>query len=167
MKATSLTSIQADLIESLKLAGFKIRPNQIEILDWGCSHTKATLPKGKMAVYIFFYNDECLKVGKAGPNSRPRYSSHHYNPHNSGSNLSKSLLLDKKSPCDTKSKRTIGEWIKNNTRRINILLDERLDEQMDEQQNKRLGMFVLNFVEAYFQVKFKPRYEGRSSRKKS
>ena len=42
----------------------------------------------------------------------------------------------------------IGYWIKENTKRVNILID------------KNMGMFFLNFCEAYLQFYYKPKYEG-------
>jgi hypothetical protein len=144
--------LKTDLIKAIKITGTEIEPNQIKILVWGRPQKPKSLEKEKMAVYIFFHKKECLKVGKVGPNSNPRYESHHYNPNYKGSSLLNSLLKDKDSKKYIGRCKDIGNWIKKNTRRINILLD------------KRLGMFVLNFVEAYFQVKFKPRYEGSKSK---
>jgi hypothetical protein len=145
---TLLLNIKADLIESIKTAEAHIAPDHIEILDWGYPHETAALPNGKMAIYIFIYKTECLKVGEVGPNSNARYNSQHYNPDNSGSNLSKSILGDSDFNVEGISPTNVGDWIKANTQRINILLDE------------RLGMFVLNFAESYFQLKLKQKYEG-------
>ena len=142
----TLEAIKADLIESIKLTGTRINPEQICILDCGCPHEITTLPKGKMAVYSFFHGNECLKIGKAGPNSNARFNSQHYNPNNSKSNLANSILTNK-FPVKTTSNE-IGNWIKNNTQRINFLLDD------------KLGIFVLNFVEAFLHLKFKPKFEG-------
>ena len=142
----NISSLEMELIEIIKLIGTKMKPNQIEIVDWGCPHKPTALPKGKMAVYMFFFNNQCLKIGKAGPNSGPRYNSQHYNPNNSKSNLANSILTSEFPLKSTSSE--IGEWIKNNTHRINILMDD------------KLGIFLLNFVEAYFQLRFKPKFEG-------
>jgi hypothetical protein len=142
------------LIEALTLAGVAVAANQIKTDDWGCPHTPKSLPKNKMAVYTFFYGDKCLKVGKAGAKSNARYSSQHYFPENSKSNLADSILADKgflKNLSEPVNKDTIGDWLKRKTRRINMLLDE------------TLGPFVLNFAEAFLQVCFKPKYEGFKS----
>ncbi len=47
----------------------------------------------------------------------------------------------------------ISDWIKNNTRRIDIFIDS------------ELRISVLNLLEAYLQCKFKPKYEGFESQK--
>jgi len=106
-----------------------------------------------MAVYSFFLGNDCLKIGKAGPNSNSRYNSQHYNPKDSKSNLANSILLDKNFPVKIKSEE-IGNWIKNNTQRINILIDS------------KFGIYVLNFIEAYLQLVFKPKYEGFENQSK-
>jgi hypothetical protein len=143
--------IKVKLMEALTLAGVIVNTNQIEIDDWDCPHKPESLPKGKMAVYTFFYEDRCLKLGKVGPNSSPRYQSQHYFPEKSRSNLAKSVLSDKvflENLPDSINTDTIGDWLKRKTRRINMLFDE------------SLGPFVLNFAEAFLQVYFKPKYEG-------
>jgi len=148
---TSFANIEKDLIECLKSiesVGIEVNKDQTKILDWGCPHKTESLPKGKMAIYIFIYNDICLKVGKVGPNSNPRYNSQHYNPKSSKSNLAKSILADDYFKTFDITEKNVGEWIKKNTRRINILLDE------------NLGYFILNYIEAYFQLTYKPKYEG-------
>ena len=144
----NLENMRQDLIKAINLTDTNVNPDWIEISDLGCPHKTNKLPNGKMAVYIFFYKDECLKIGKAGPNSNSRYENQHYDPNKSGSNLAKSILFDETFNVKSISNKNIGDWIKNNTKRINILL------------NKETGIFVLNFVEAYFQLKFKPKYEG-------
>jgi hypothetical protein len=82
------------LIEALALADVHVNAHQIEKSDWGCPHKRKPLPEGKMAVYTFFWEGRCLKVGKAGPNSGARYTSQHYLPGKSKSNLADSILLD-------------------------------------------------------------------------
>jgi len=134
---------------AIKLAlGKYIAKGKIQIIDCGVPHSPTSLPEGKMAVYTFFYKNECLKIGKAGPNSNARYLSQHYNPKSSQSNLAKSLLADEKFPVKTFNEENIGDWIKQNIRRINILVD------------KDLNIYILNLIEAFAQLYFHPRYEG-------
>lgn len=45
----------------------------------------------------------------------------------------------------------MGEWIKNNCRRVDILIDE------------SLGGFALELVEAILHYRFRPKYEGKNS----
>jgi hypothetical protein len=62
--------------------------------------------------------------------------------------LSKSILNDPEMDKLKLSLNTVGDWIKENTRRVDVLLDE------------SLGVFALNFIEAFLQLKYKPKYEG-------
>jgi hypothetical protein len=146
--------VKDKLTAALILAGIDVNARQIKILDWGCPHEPRPLPEGKMAVYMFFYEGKCLKVGKAGPNSNARYASQHYLPGAAKSNLADSVLSDKEflgSLPESINVNNIGGWLKRKTHRINVLLD------------KTLGPFVLNFAEAFFQACFKPKYEGFKS----
>ena len=104
------------------------------------------LPTGKAAVYLFFYDDSCLKVGKVGPNSNARYTSQHYNPASSRSNLAKSLLRSQK--VEGIEEATVGDWIKQHTTRVNILVDT------------ETGPLVRNLLEAFLQCRLSPEFEG-------
>jgi len=142
------------LIQTIKSAGGSVKPEQISIENRGVPHEPVNLPKGKMGVYTFFLNEQCLKIGKT--NSKTRFKNHHYNPTSTDSNLAKSLLKEHTGihiPCESLNKENIGAWIKKNTKRIDVLLDE------------SLGVFVLNFLEAYLQLRYKPKYEGFKSQR--
>lgn len=85
-----------DFLSVAKLSGVPISEKDVEIAILNAPHQPPkVLPKGKMAIYIFFHGTECLKIGKVGPKSQPRYTSQHYNPNSSNSNLAKSILKDK------------------------------------------------------------------------
>ena len=47
----------------------------------------------------------------------------------------------------------VGEWIKKNTRRIDVLIDA------------SLGIFTLELIEAAFHYRYEPRYEGFSNQR--
>ena len=138
-----------DFIEVARLSGISLSPRDIHVEILRAPHSPSTLPPGKMAVYVFLLGDECLKVGKAGPNSGPRYLFQHYNPDSSRSNLAKSLL--KEHPHLTKE--SVGDWIKNHTDRINFLLDQ------------RVGIPALSLLEVFLQCRLRPRYEGFESQR--
>ena len=105
-----------------------------------------------MAVYVFVWNDICLKVGKVGPNSNARYTSQHYNPRSSNSNLAKSILQAKDNlGLINVSESNVGAWIKSNTDRINILLDA------------NLGIPVVTLLESFLQCRLHPKFEGFES----
>ena len=82
-------------LAAAKRGGIKSVPDSICIEILPMPYTPpSSLPRGKIAVYVFSSNKCVLKVGQVGPKSKSRYTSHHYNPDSSGSNLSKSLIED-------------------------------------------------------------------------
>lgn len=123
-----------------------IEKESYKIIDRGIPHEPKSLEKGKMAVYMFKYGDKYLKIGKVGPKSNARFESQHYNPESARSNLAKSLVK-----YDNIKKEGVGDWIKNNCRRVDILIDE------------SLGGFALELVEAILHYRFRPKYEGKNS----
>lgn len=113
----------------------------------------ASQPGGRPAIYAFFYKERCLKCGQVGPNSAARYTSQHYNPGSSRSNLASSLLrrgseigISEIRPAD------INLWIKNHTARVNLLFPTTTTKR------------ALNFAEAFLHVAWKPVFEGREWR---
>lgn len=150
----NLLELKQDTINVIRLAGEKIQDQQIEIIDRGMPHKPSGLPQGKMGIYSFIYQDYFLKIGKAGPKSDARFRSQHYIPSSSQSNLSKSVLMDG-DLNDGLNKDNVGDWIKNNTRRIDFVFDS------------SLGIFVLSLAEAFLQLKFKPKYEGFENQRKA
>jgi hypothetical protein len=144
---------KTQLIKSLKLANVNVNDSQIEIISNEYPHQAPTLPKDKMAVYAFFYKDKCLKIGKVGQNSNARYNSQHYNPQSSKSNLAKSIISDKSFPIKGIKIENIGTWIRENTQRVNIIIDN------------KIGVLALNFIEAFSILYFNPKYEGFKSQR--
>lgn len=147
------------LIESFMavgdLAGVTIPPGAVAVEMLPAPHrSPSVLPAGKMAVYIFQWGSQCLKIGKVGPKSQARYTSHHYSPGSSNSNLARCILKECTSlGISGLSTDNVGAWIKENTDRINILLDD------------RLGIPVLSMLEAFLHCRLKPRFEGFESQK--
>lgn len=140
-------------LQALALAGVELERAKITIDDLGCPHKPKGLPKGKMAVYIFEKGGQFLKIGKAGSNSDARFRSQHYSPYRAQSNLARSLLNDPKSAAYQLDESNINSWIKQNIRRIDLLLDE------------DVGIFVLNFLEAFLHCALNPKYEGFGSQR--
>ena len=141
-----------DLSETiLKLStilGKPINKESFEIIDRGVPHKPVPLPIGKMGVYMFLYKGSFLKIGKAGPKSNARFYSQHYNPKSARSTLAASILSDKTIDGINITESNIGDWIKENCNRIDILLDA------------DLGIFALELIEAALHYKFEPLYEG-------
>ena len=155
MEKEELKKIMESIVKKL---GGKIDWNneniiRVEHMEKGKAPT--CLPKGMMAIYIFIYNNEYLKIGKAGPKTQNRFTYQHYNPSSCRSNLAKSLLNDKKMVKKHNLKEdNIKTWMKTNLDRTNIYL------------NMDLGIFTLNLFEIVLQYKFCPKYEGYKSQKK-
>jgi hypothetical protein len=138
------------LCVSASNAGFIVYPNDLELVPWNVgikTHVPVKLPSNYAAIYIFKWNDTYLKVGKVNSKSNARYQSQHYNPNSSNSNLSKSLLLDTEFHALV-GDITVGEWIKENTTRFNILIPSNLEKNF------------LHFAEAFFILKCNPRFEN-------
>ena len=133
---------------STDLFNISFTERQFEIIDRGCPHIPEKLPDGKIAVYSFFYEKICLKVGKVGLKTKNRFFYQHYNPNSCNSNLAKSILYDSNFFVSNMNCETIDAWIKNNIQRIDVLID------------KNFGNYFLNYIESFMQLYFQPRYEG-------
>ncbi|WP_243175932.1 hypothetical protein [Clostridium sporogenes] len=136
------------IYEVSSVLGKPIDKRKYKIVDRGMPHKPKSLPKQKMSVYTFWYNGKFIKIGKAGPNSNARFESQHYNPQSSKSNLAASILSDERMKDKDITENNIGDWIKNNCRRVDILLDS------------DLGIFSLELIEAALHYKYEPVYEG-------
>lgn len=130
------------------ILGKPIDKEKYKVVDRGMPHTPQSLPIGMMGVYTFRYNGNFLKIGKAGSKSNARFLSQHYNPRSAQSTLAASILIDKNMKDKGITEDNVGEWIRNNCRRIDILLDV------------SLGIFALELVEAALHYKYEPVYEG-------
>ena len=139
----------AAFITVAELAGESIKLDDLQIEYWSAPHkAPSNLPAGKMAIYAFWWNDEWLKIGKAGPNSGPRYVSQHYTG-SAISTLAGSLANDPRmQEVHGFDRQHLGEWIKRSTCRVNILVSS--------DRSKEL----LSLLETFLHVRLKPRYEG-------
>ena len=138
-----------------ELAGVSLAEDAIRIEALPAPHKPPSrLPLGTMAVYVFSYGPEFLKVGKVGPKSQARYTSQHYNPRSAQSTLARSLLDDADiQDLGSADEATIGAWIKANVDRVNFIVSD------------SLGIHVLTLLESFLQCRLKPRYEGFKSQK--
>ena len=148
-----INNLASDFLRVASIAGITIEKEKLTVEILSAPHrSPSSLPNGKMAVYVFVWNDICLKVGKVGPNSNARYTSQHYNPRSSNSNLAKSILQAKDNlGLINVSESNVGAWIKSNTDRINILLDA------------NLGIPVVTLLESFLQCRLHPKFEGFES----
>jgi hypothetical protein len=138
-----------------EIAGVSVPPTALTIEMLPAPHKPpASLPRGKMAVYVFEWKGQCLKVGKVGPNSQARYTSQHYGSSSSNSNLAKSVLAGREAlGISAVSESNVGAWIKNNVDRTNYLLDA------------GCGIPVLTLLESFLQCRLRPRFEGFESQR--
>lgn len=125
----------------------------MKIVDRGQPHMPMQLPKNKRAVYIFIYKNQFLKIGKVGVNSNARFQSQHYIPNSAVSTLVKSILSDEDMKRNKLNEYNISSWIKNNCRRIDILIDS------------TSSIFKMDLVEAILHYKYEPKYEGFQSQR--
>lgn len=139
-----------DMVKAAKLAGFKdVLSKDFELIIWKKgknNHKPIKLPKECGAVYIFKYKNSYLKIGKVGNNSNPRYQHQHYRVSSNISTFAKSLVNDNNNNL---TKENVSDWIKENTTRYNIIIPCKYDSKFR------------NFVEAFFILKYQPKYEGR------
>jgi len=138
-----------DFAQVAQLAREPLDEGELEAGYYPAPHMPpSSLLPGFMAVYCFCYSDVWLKIGKAGPKSGPRYTSHHYRT-SAPSTLAKSLIADPRMKLvvefDPEEPR---EWICAHTNRVNILLPAT--------RNRTL----LSLLESFLHARFRPRYEG-------
>ena len=153
--SVDLETLLVDFREVARLAGIELSPNAITIEHSPAPHKPPkSLPAGKSAVYMFLWGAHCLKVGKAGPKSHARFTSQHYNPASSNSNLSKSLLAaEGQLSLPPVTEATVGDWVRLSTDRAHLLLDS------------TCPIAVLNLLEAFVQCRLRPHFEGFESQK--
>jgi len=130
-------------------------------LSKGDAHKPTTLQEGMCGVYIFLGDNCCFKVGKAGPKSKARWNSHHYNlDESTPSTLPKSILRNRErvkreypfeihSAIDALDSSNIKNWMRNHTSRIELLILDDGDKSS------------LNLLEALAQYRLKPIFEGK------
>ena len=133
-----------------ELAGDSLSRDEITTEYLSAPHTPPTrLPEGKMAVYGFWGGGEWLKIGIAGPKSKARYTSQHYNPGSALSTLAASLGRDEQMAGVAGFDPGMpGAWIRTSTHRVNILIPAQ----------RRRGLICL--LEAFLHARLRPRYEA-------
>ncbi len=150
-----LNALLDDFQKVVALAGVPLPPAALSFETLPAPHKPpSALPNGKAAIYVFIWNGVCLKVGKAGPKSHARFTSQHYNPASSNSNLAKSLVTDhEKIGVSGITESNVGAWIKANVDRVNFLL------------SVECGIPVLTLLESFLQCRLNPVFEGFESQR--
>jgi hypothetical protein len=144
----------SDFLLAARLAHHELALTDIELIELRAPHKPpSSLPMGRSAVYIFFHGARCLKVGRAGGKSAPRYCSQHYG-HHAKSTVAKSLVSRQAQlGLQGLTYETIKEWMCENTERANLLLPA------------TKGPFVLALLEAFMQCRLNPEFEGFASQR--
>ena len=144
-----------DFLVVARLAHVDVNRRSVRIEVQRMPHASPShLPPGKMAVYVFSDLQRTLKVGKVGTKSGARYVSQHYSPTSAKSTLAASLLKDREAIVEHHlTHATVGDWIKENTDRANLLVDT------------SCGMPALTLLEAFVQCRLRPVYEGYSTQR--
>lgn len=148
-------ALVSDFINAAAIAGVDVAPGQVRAESLPAPHRPpSSLRKGTMAVYVFTRGDECLKVGKVGAKSQARYTSQHYLPRSSQSNLARSILAHTDElGIEGLDESNVGAWMKQHLDRHNFILDG------------SLGVPVLTLLEAFLQCRLSPRFEGFASQR--
>lgn len=152
MNEIDIQSLVKDFVKVAELSGIDMSQDDLTYEILGSPHEPPkNLPTGKVAVYVFCYKCQCLKVGKAGPNTKARFTSQHYNPGSAPSTLAGSLVAgQKKIGLNTLTKENVGNWLKANAFRFNLFLNATANE----------NGFALNLLEAFVQARLNPIFEG-------
>ena len=145
----------SDFLVVAELAGIKVHRGVIRIETLPMPHRPpSSLPKGKMAVYVFSDKERVLKVGKVGWRSQARYTSQHYNAGSAPSTLAASILNDEDAvEKNGVNAENVSDWIKENTDRVNFILDA------------DLGARTLTLLEAFVQCRLQPAFDSRAVRR--
>ena len=154
IEAMNCHALIQDFVRVASIAGKSIAESDIDVESLPAPHRATSLPKGKMAVYVFSYGDVVLKVGKVGANSGPRYTHQHYNAASAASTLAASLINGGADiGASGLTVETAGEWIRTNTHRTNFLL------------KAEQGVPLLSLLEAFLHCRLEPRFEGFASQR--
>ena len=150
------------IVDAKRYLSITVDAMQISHDLWEAPHTPKDMPSGTGAVYVFSLSarvnasapsGRVLKVGRAGPNSKPRFKYQHYNSESVRSTLAGAI---KNNPLlwryigYNNTTDNVGEWIKQHTDRNNFYFKE-LD---------LVGLF-----EVYAKAHFGPVFEGSLSSK--
>ncbi len=135
------------IIDVANNLGKPIVREDLEIIDRGCPHIPCKLKENCTAVYMFQYKGEFLKIGRVGKKSNARFLSQHYNINSARSNLAKQIVDDPEMLEIGVNIDNVKEWIKANTRRIDIFIDN------------KYGRFAEEMIEGILHYAFNPRYE--------
>lgn len=147
-------------LEVARIAGVRLQESDLDFEVCPAPHDCPTeIPEGKQVVYVFMTGEQCLKVGKAGPKSKARFTTQHYGLH-AKSTLARSILANRpqlagmladslRFEVESLTEEGVGAWIRKQTSRIHIFLPA------------SLGDAALALLEAFVQCRLNPCFEGK------
>ena len=144
------------------LSEFRQIPGLVEAEQWHLARLDFTdapheqpqaLLGGQRAVYLFFRGDEWLRIGQTSQG--PRFTSQHYGVNRTGSTLAKDVWENRSEIGFSGNKGDVGDWIKRNCGRANVLFPADWPESF------------ARLLEAYLHYRLTPRFEGRRVSKSS
>ncbi len=148
-------------IEIARLVSVQFGNHEVQQELLPAPHRRPTaLPSGTQVVYAFLFGNVCLKVGKAGPKTKARFTSQHYSVNGAPSTLAKSIINDKsilfaalptsyRSNVEAVNEATVGSWIESNATRFHVFIPS------------AAGQFPLSLLEGFVQCRLEPIFEGK------
>ena len=122
---------------------------QLAILEFCNAPHKPPKPlsDGQRAVYLFFRDQEWLRIGQTG--YPQRFTSQHYGVNRAGSNFAKDVWENRVELKFNGNEQKVGDWIKRNCGRANVRLPCQWPESLSL------------LLESYLHYRLKPRFEGK------
>ncbi len=147
--------IKSDFVQVAARAGISISLSDIKVEFIANPHLPPkSLPPETLAIYVFMLGERCLKVGKAGRKSGPRFCGQHYGSGRARSSLAKSLVKGQTVIGLTGLDETnVKAWICQHTSRVHFLIPSKYD------------VFTLSLLEAFVQCRLRPEFEGFASQR--
>lgn len=155
-----MTTMKDTLMDALN--DFRRIPGLAEAEQWHLAQLDFTdapheQPKAlscdQRAVYLFFRGDEWLRIGQTGHS--PRFTSQHYGTGRAGSTFARDVWEDRSEIGFSGNEGDVGDWIKRNCGRANLLLPAGWSESLSL------------LLESYLHYRLDPRFEGRRTPKSS
>ena len=123
----------------------------IEFEFYEAPHSRPSpLLGNQRAVYLFFREEEWLRIGQTGYSQR--FTSQHYGTKRAGSTFAKDIWENRHEFCFSGTEESVGTWIMQNCGRANIRLPIGWPKE------------VSPLLESYLHYRLRPRFEGTRSR---
>jgi hypothetical protein len=126
----------------------------------GENHAPSVLRNGEQGVYVFLRGELCFKVGKAGPNSAPRWSSNHYKFNGNQNSIFANTIISKnehfRSLFPDNQQNIFNDLTQENTK---VWIRQNIS-RMEFKISSDESIGALNLLEGLVQYRMNPIYEG-------